>query len=151
MSKNQPPIQEQHQSHPESIPSHALNQSPTQIPPPPNPHLASNQIIQDRLMQSLEGNRDRAPSEAVKRMDLQLSMIGEKEWEYSPLNLPVIEAPEIPQLEMGMQTMRITEQDSNLQSQEEESKFNLFMKIACTGGNPRAISLGAVQQSMTRA
>jgi hypothetical protein len=64
---------------------------------------------------------------------------------HAPHNPPVLEAPEIPQLEVGLRVMTIQDQSQHQQIQEDEEKFALLMKIACTGGTPKALSLNTVQ------
>jgi hypothetical protein len=69
----------------------------------------------------------------------------------APHNPPVLAAPEIPQLEVGMQAMTIQEQNHQQQIQQQEEGFVLLMKVACTGGMPRILSLNTIQQTLARA
>jgi hypothetical protein len=65
---------------------------------------------------------------------------------------PVLEVPEIPLLSVGLQAMSLADQGQQQQSNEEEQgKYTLIMKIACSGGAQKTISLNSVQQAMTRA
>jgi hypothetical protein len=70
---------------------------------------------------------------------------------HAPHNPPDLEAPEIPQLEVGLMAMTIHDQSQHQQIQEDEGKFALLMKIACTGGMPKALSLNTIQQTLERA
>jgi hypothetical protein len=69
------------------------------------------------------------------------------------LQIPqAVEIPEIPLLSVGLQAMRLSDQDQQQQSNnQEEEKFSLLMKIACTGGTPKFLSLSSIPQAMTRA
>jgi hypothetical protein len=70
---------------------------------------------------------------------------------HAPHNPPVLAAPEVPQLEVGLMAMTIHDQNQQQQIQEGEEKYTLLMKVACTGGTPRALSLNTVQQTLARA
>jgi hypothetical protein len=69
------------------------------------------------------------------------------------LQIPqAVEIPEIPLLSVGLQAMSLSNQDQQQQSNnQEEEKFTLLMKIACTGGTPKFLSLSSIPQAMTRA
>jgi hypothetical protein len=70
---------------------------------------------------------------------------------HAPHNPLVLEAPEIPLLEVELQAMSIAEQNQQQNSQEAEEQYVLFMKVACSGGTPKILSLSTVQQAMARA
>uniref|UniRef100_A0ACD5Z6B9 Uncharacterized protein n=1 Tax=Avena sativa TaxID=4498 RepID=A0ACD5Z6B9_AVESA len=80
-----------------------------------------------------------------------LSPIREEGSPMAPHNPPSIEAPEIPQLRMGIQAMNLQEQSQQSAGKEEEDKYTLLVKVACSGGTPKNLSLSIVQQAMARA
>ncbi|KAK1630838.1 hypothetical protein QYE76_005153 [Lolium multiflorum] len=86
-------------------------------------------------------------------MDKQLlPPAGARERDQVPHTPPVLEVPEIPLLSVGLQAMSLADQGQQQQSNEEEQeKYTLILKIACSGGAPKIISLNSVQQAMTRA
>ncbi|KAK1627178.1 hypothetical protein QYE76_001493 [Lolium multiflorum] len=78
------------------------------------------------------------------------SMAGE--WDLASHTPPVLETPEIPLLSVGLQAMSLSDQGQNQQNKEEEKEeFTLLLKVACSGGTPKILSLGSVQQAMIRA
>nr|XP_051222821.1 uncharacterized protein LOC127341087 [Lolium perenne] len=86
-------------------------------------------------------------------MDKQLLPPAEaNERDQVPHTPPVLEVPEIPLISVGLQAMSLADQGQQQQSNEEEQgKYTLILKIACSGGAPKIISLNSVQQAMTRA
>nr|XP_051190512.1 uncharacterized protein LOC127303845 [Lolium perenne] len=78
------------------------------------------------------------------------SMAGE--WDLASHIPPALETPEIPLLSVGLQAMGLSDQGQNQQNREEEKEeFTLLLKVACSGGTPKILSLGSVQQAMIRA
>ncbi|KAM0912755.1 hypothetical protein ACQ4PT_012576 [Festuca glaucescens] len=75
-----------------------------------------------------------------------------EDWDLASHIPPALEAPEIPLLSVGLQAMSLSNQGRNQQNREEEKEeFTLLLKVACSGGTPKILSLGSVQQAMTRA
>lgn len=75
-----------------------------------------------------------------------------RDWALAPHIPPVLDAPEIPLLSVGLQAMSLSNQGRNQQNKEEEKeKFTLLLKVACSGGTPKILSPSSVQQAMTRA
>ena len=63
-----------------------------------------------------------------------------------------------PGIEINMQSLSIQDlevlhiqADQNKEKQGQDSRYNILMKLAVTGGSPRVLSLQVVQQSMSRA
>jgi hypothetical protein len=73
------------------------------------------------------------------------------EWDLASHIPPALETPEIPLLSVGLQAMNLSDQGQNQQNREEEKEEFTLLKVACSGGTPKILSLGSVQQAMTRA
>jgi hypothetical protein len=73
------------------------------------------------------------------------------EGEAAPHIPPVLQAPEIPQLELNMQSMTIVNQQEEIQVFQGNQQYSLFRKLAATRSTPRAISLENLKRQMQRA